>query len=67
MVRRSGAPSADVMEEQFFKRWRPSSLIQRFARTDEVATLVAYVTSPLSSTTTGAALRVDGGIVRSAF
>ena len=42
-------------------------LIKRFAHPDEVASLVAYVASPLSSATTGAALRVDGGVVKSAF
>ena len=46
---------------------RPNSLIKRFERTDEVASLVAYVASPLSSAITGAALRVDGGVVKSAF
>ena len=61
-----GRPLADV-EDQFFKTLRPTSLIKRFARTEEVASLVAYVASPLSSATTGAALRVDGGVVRSAF
>jgi NAD(P)-dependent dehydrogenase (short-subunit alcohol dehydrogenase family) len=43
---------------------RPTSLIQRFADTREVANLVVYVCSPLSSATNGAALRVDGGVVR---
>ena len=46
---------------------RPNSLIKRFERTDEVASLVAYVASQLSSAITGAALRVDGGVVKSAF
>jgi NAD(P)-dependent dehydrogenase (short-subunit alcohol dehydrogenase family) len=59
-------PIADV-EEQLFRNQRPTSIIKRFARTDEVASLVAYVASPLSSATTGAALRVDGGVVKSAF
>jgi NAD(P)-dependent dehydrogenase (short-subunit alcohol dehydrogenase family) len=59
-------PLADV-EEQLFKNQRPTSIIKRFAHTEEVATLVAYVASPLSSATTGAALRVDGGVVKSAF
>jgi NAD(P)-dependent dehydrogenase (short-subunit alcohol dehydrogenase family) len=39
--------------------------LQRFARTDEVAALVAFVASPLSSATNGAALRVEGGVVGS--
>jgi enoyl-[acyl-carrier-protein] reductase (NADH) len=42
---------------------RPSSIIQRAATAEEVANLVVYVASPLSSATTGAALRVDGGVV----
>jgi len=54
-------------EQQFFETVRPTSLIKRFATPEEVATLVAYVASPLASATTGAALRVDGGVVKSAF
>ena len=46
---------------------RPTSIIKRFATTEEVASLVAYIASPLASATTGAALRVDGGVIRSAF
>lgn len=51
----------------FIQQKRPSSVIQRFATVDEVANLVVYVASPLSSATTGAALRVDGGVVDSSF
>jgi NAD(P)-dependent dehydrogenase (short-subunit alcohol dehydrogenase family) len=53
-------------ETEFFEKVRPTSLIKRFARPEEVAAMVAYVASPLSSATTGAALRVDGGVVKSA-
>ncbi len=53
------------VEQEFFEKTRPSSLIKRFATPAEVAALVAFVASPLSSATNGAALRVDGGVVRS--
>ena len=56
---------SSVVEREFFETVRPSSLLKRFATTDEVAALVAFVASPLSSATNGAALRVDGGVVRS--
>lgn len=61
-----GAPFAEF-EREFFRSARPSSLIKRFATTEEVANLVAFVCSPLSSATNGAALRVDGGVVRACF
>ena len=57
----------DEFEKEFFKSVRPSSLLQRFAKPEEVAPVVAYLCSPLSSATNGAALRVDGGVVRSPF
>ena len=57
--------SAEEIEKDFFKNTRPSSLIQRFATVEEVANLVVYVCSQQASATTGAALRVDGGVVRS--
>jgi len=59
-----GRPFAEF-EQEFFEKVRPSSLLQRFATTQEVANLVAYVCSPRSSATNGAALRVDGGVIRS--
>ena len=52
-------------EADFFRSTRPSSLLQRFARPDEVAPLVVFLCSPLSPATNGAALRADGGVVRS--
>ena len=54
-----------VVEKEFFDTVRPSSLLKRFATTEEVAALVAFVASPLSSATNGTALRADGGVVRS--
>jgi len=61
-----GRPFADF-EKEFFEKVRPTSLLRRFATTEEVANLVTYVCSPLSAATNGASLRVDGGVVRSAF
>ncbi len=55
----------DAVEKDFFRNARPSSLLQRFATPEEVAAMVTYVASPLSAATNGAALRVDGGVVRS--
>jgi NAD(P)-dependent dehydrogenase (short-subunit alcohol dehydrogenase family) len=53
------------IEQEFFQKVRPTSLLRRFATTQEVAAMVTFVCSPLSSATNGAALRVDGGVVRS--
>ena len=53
-----------TIEREFFQVARPSSIIQRFATTDEVAALITFVCSTQASATTGAALRVDGGVVR---
>ena len=61
-----GKPFVDF-EKEFFTSIRPSSLLKRFATTEEVANLVVYVCSPLSSATNGAALRVDGGVVQACF
>jgi NAD(P)-dependent dehydrogenase (short-subunit alcohol dehydrogenase family) len=59
--------SAQTVEDEFFKTARPTSLIKRFATPEEVAAMVAFVASPLSAATNGAALRVDGGVIKSAF
>ena len=66
MAAKSGH-SAQTVEKDFFKTARPTSLLQRFATPEEVAAMVTYVASPLSSATNGAALRVDGGTIKSAF
>jgi NAD(P)-dependent dehydrogenase (short-subunit alcohol dehydrogenase family) len=64
---RAQGKSFEALEQQFFEKVRPTSLIKRFATPEEVASLVAYIASPLASATTGAALRVDGGVIKSAF
>ena len=64
LANQRGVDRAQV-EAEFFQTARPSSLLRRFATVEEVASLVVYVCSPLASATNGAALRVDGGIVRS--
>ena len=66
LAKEQGKSGAEF-EKEFFASVRPTSLIKRFASTQEVASLVAYLSSPLSSATTGAAVRVDGGAIKSAF
>ena len=56
---------AAAVEREFFATARPSSILQRFATPDEVAAMIAYLCSAQASATTGAAVRVDGGVVRS--
>ncbi len=53
-----------AMEREFFTAARPSSLLQRFARPDEVAAAIVYLCSEQASATTGAAVRADGGVIR---
>lgn len=66
LAKADGKSFSDV-EKDFFEKVRPTSLIKRFATPEEVASLVVYIASPLASATTGAALRVDGGVIKSAF
>jgi len=61
---REGKTDAATVEADFFKSVRPTSLLKRFATSEEVAAMVTYVASPVSAATNGAALRVDGGVVR---
>ncbi|SDD23634.1 NAD(P)-dependent dehydrogenase, short-chain alcohol dehydrogenase family [Mucilaginibacter pineti] len=61
-----GLSNADV-EKEFFENMRGTSIIKRFIQPDEIASLVTFVASPLSSATNGATLRADGGVIKSAF
>jgi NAD(P)-dependent dehydrogenase (short-subunit alcohol dehydrogenase family) len=63
---RSQNISPEEAEADFFRTARPTSLLQRFASVDEIASLVTYIASPLSSATNGAVLRADGGVVKTA-
>jgi NAD(P)-dependent dehydrogenase (short-subunit alcohol dehydrogenase family) len=63
MAKQQGVGKTEF-EAEFFKSARPSSLLKRFATVDEVANLIVYVCSSLASATNGAALRVDGGVIR---
>jgi NAD(P)-dependent dehydrogenase (short-subunit alcohol dehydrogenase family) len=62
LAKQGGKTVAEV-EAEFFRTARPTSLIQRFADPEEVANLAVYLASPRASATTGAAMRVDGGVV----
>ena len=57
----------EEVESNFFKDVRPSSLLGRFAKVEEVASTVVYMSSPLASATNGASIRVDGGSMGSIF
>ncbi|HTZ03842.1 MAG TPA: SDR family NAD(P)-dependent oxidoreductase [Xanthobacteraceae bacterium] len=66
MLRDAAAKSGKTIEEAaaaFVMQHRPSSIIRRAASVEEVANLIVYAASPQASATTGAALRVDGGVV----
>jgi NAD(P)-dependent dehydrogenase (short-subunit alcohol dehydrogenase family) len=56
--------TVEEAEQRFLATMRPTTLLGRFATTDEVANMVVYVCSEQASATSGAALRVDGGVVR---
>jgi NAD(P)-dependent dehydrogenase (short-subunit alcohol dehydrogenase family) len=58
-------PTPEQAEKEFFEKHRSSSLLQRLIEGEEIASLVAYIASPLSAATNGAALRAEGGLLRS--
>jgi NAD(P)-dependent dehydrogenase (short-subunit alcohol dehydrogenase family) len=60
---RAAGKTVDQIEQEFFKLYRPTTLIQRFTSATEVANLAVYLCGAGASGTTGAALRVDGGVV----
>jgi NAD(P)-dependent dehydrogenase (short-subunit alcohol dehydrogenase family) len=59
-----GGAAPAAFDAEFFRTVRPTSLLKRFSTIDEVASMIVYLCSPLASSTTGAAVRVDGGVVR---
>ena len=63
LARQRGETAAEV-ERDFFRGARPTSLLQRFETPEEIAALVAFVASERAAGVNGAALRVDGGVVR---
>ena len=63
----SGGQTFEAFEKQFFEQARPSSILKRFTTPEEIANMVVFVCSELSSATNGAALRADGGVVRAVF
>jgi len=63
LAQQKGA-SVEEAASSFIREHRPTSLIQRFATVEEVANMVVYAVSKEASATNGAALRVDGGVVR---
>lgn len=66
LARDQGKP-AEQVEQEFFTTMRPNSLLRRFIQTDEIASFVAYLASPRSAATNGAALRAEGGLLHSLF
>jgi NAD(P)-dependent dehydrogenase (short-subunit alcohol dehydrogenase family) len=62
---KTGNISTERVEANFFKNMRPTSLLQRFATVEEIANTIVYFSSPLASATNGAAIRVEGGLIRS--
>jgi NAD(P)-dependent dehydrogenase (short-subunit alcohol dehydrogenase family) len=66
MAKQQHLSKAEV-EKQFFEKVRPSSLLRRFETTEEVAAVVAFVASMRAGVINGAAVRAEGGVIRSIF
>ena len=64
---KAAGTTVDDLTSRMFSERRPASLLQRYAKPEEVANLICYLCSRASSATNGAALRVDGGIVTNPF
>jgi NAD(P)-dependent dehydrogenase (short-subunit alcohol dehydrogenase family) len=64
LAAKEGVDRSEI-EKEFFRKTRPSSILQRFITPDEIANLVAFVCSPLASAINGAAVLADGGVVQS--
>ena len=64
IAKQRGVSTADV-EKEFFKTGRPSSLLKRFETPEEIAAVVAFVASAQSAAISGAAVRAEGGVIRS--
>lgn len=62
---KSGHKSSEEVEKDFFTHMRPNSIIQRFADPSEIANTVVYFSSPLAAVTNGAAIHVEGGLIKS--
>src|SRR5580692_10147414 len=64
MAKQRGISTAQI-EQEFFKTARPSSLLKRFETPEEIAAVVAFVASAQSAAISGAAVRAEGGVIRS--
>jgi NAD(P)-dependent dehydrogenase (short-subunit alcohol dehydrogenase family) len=63
LARKQNVTPAEL-EKQFFMNVRPTSLLKRFLKPEEVASVVVYVCSPEASAVNGAAIRAEGGVVK---
>lgn len=62
-----GGKTVEEVEADFFREARPTSLLQRFTSPEEVADAIAFLCSPRASAITGAAVRAEGGVVKTVF